>query len=1086
MKSKNEWIIVLCTILSCILVAAGIVAIIIFGSNNANDNNRHPHLLSAHQANEATCTAQGNIAYWSCEECGKYFSDAEGKNEISLSSTVINKIPHTESEWIIDDATCTEAGSKHTECKVCHVTLQGPTPIPATGHHFENYVCTNCGIDEFPAMIPHVEGGTIDGFNIYMFVDADVKTVALSDIVTCAKNSTWKLYEDSYGQIEIPTKVAASASGELSDGDNVFYIIVTSKDGHDTNNYTLTIYRSFEISVNYYDTDTHLKTEKVFTGYKYTAYIPEFAGYSFIGWKNGDEFFTSGVLWDNLNLYAEKVIITYTITYHLFGGTNHASNPDRYDIETDTITLQPATREGYTFLGWFLDGQFSTEITEITIGSHGHKHIYAKLAQGTEGLVFTQYGEAYTVTGYTGKNMSVVVPAEWNGLPVTAIGCGVFAGFNLESLTIPFTGAEMNGTTNTHFGYIFGANSYSSNSSFVPSSLKTVIITGGNTIGDNAFTNCSGIKSISIPESVTSISDSAFDGCKGLTEVYWNATDCTNGSWSQGVFAGCDALETVVIGENVHSIPYGIFTECTGPKTIYWNATDCISVERHAFYNCMVQKVVFGENVQSIPEDAFYRCPGLTSVVIGKNVTSIARSAFSDCYRLVEVWNYSSLDIQKGSSDFGKVVFYALSVYTTDEASKLVKTDDGYFFYEDGSGSYLVGYIGTETDLTLPPASPLGRNYAINKYAFCLTKLTSVEIPDSVTSIGERAFYGCIRLTSIVIPDSVTSIGDRAFHLCGRLISVVIGESVKSIGEMAFESCSKLTSIVIPDSVTTIGERAFRGCYGLTSVVIGKRVTSIGYAAFRGCSKLTSVVIPDSVTSIGEYAFENCSGLTSVVIGKRVTEIGNYAFIGCHRLIEVWNRSDLNIQKGSSDFGRVAFYALNVYTTGEESKLTETDDGYLFYEDDGGSYLVGYVGTEIDLTLPQTSPLGRNYTIHNFAFRNCYKLTSIVIPDSVTSIGEYAFSYCKMLTSIVIGKNVTVIGEGAFYNCTDLTAVYYKGDETQWNRIDMEYDNTYPSDVTVYFYSAEQPPVNDDMTGFDGNFWHYDEATGEIVIWEWE
>ena len=164
--------------------------------------------------------------------------------------------------------------------------------------------------------------------------------------------------------------------------------------------------------------------------------------------------------------------------------------------------------------------------------------------------------------------------------------------------------------------------------------------------------------------------------------------------------------------------------------------------------------------------------------------------------------------------------------------------------------------------------------------------LTSVTIPNSVTSIGEGAFEEC-GLTSMTIPNSITSIGNRAFYECCSLTSVTISNSVTSIDNETFSSCYALTSVTIPNSVTSIGERAFYDCYGLTSVTIPNSVTSIGNHAFWHCSGLTSVTIPNSVTSIGEGAFEECDGLTSVTIPNSVTSIGSYAFDRCDYLTSV-------------------------------------------------------------------------------------------------------------------------------------------------------------------------------------------------------
>ncbi|WP_276692298.1 leucine-rich repeat domain-containing protein, partial [Ruminococcus callidus] len=179
------------------------------------------------------------------------------------------------------------------------------------------------------------------------------------------------------------------------------------------------------------------------------------------------------------------------------------------------------------------------------------------------------------------------------------------------------------------------------------------------------------------------------------------------------------------------------------------------------------------------------------------------------------------------------------------------------------------------TSITIPDGVT-----SIGYEAFCGCKsLTSITIPDGVTSIGHCAFYGCKSLTSITIPDSVTSIGYRAFYECENLTSITIPNSVTSIGDCAFSECTSLTSITIPDSVTSIDEYAFSGCTNLTNITIPDSVTSIGNGAFNRCRSLTSIIIPDSVTSIGDRAFEDCTSLTSIKIAasnEKYLIINNY------------------------------------------------------------------------------------------------------------------------------------------------------------------------------------------------------------------
>lgn len=187
-------------------------------------------------------------------------------------------------------------------------------------------------------------------------------------------------------------------------------------------------------------------------------------------------------------------------------------------------------------------------------------------------------------------------------------------------------------------------------------------------------------------------------------------------------------------------------------------------------------------------------------------------------------------------------------------------------------------------------------------------------------SISDSAFFGCKRLTSIVIPNSVTSIGDDAFYDCSSLTSIRLPNGVTSIGDSAFFGCSALTSMAIPSGVTSINAYAFYGCSSLTNITIPNGVTYIGDFAFYNCSALTDITIPDTLTDIGQNAFSFCSSITSITIPESVTNIGAEAFGGCYKLVEVYNKSALQITAGSTDNGYAGYYAKGIYKEPYTSK----------------------------------------------------------------------------------------------------------------------------------------------------------------------
>ncbi|MBQ8295548.1 MAG: InlB B-repeat-containing protein, partial [Clostridia bacterium] len=343
------------------------------------------------------------------------------------------------------------------------------------------------------ATILSVDGASIDGLKIFMFVDKDTDSVSLASKVVCSDDSVWKLYYDKLGQTEIPTKIAADISGELLDGDNVFYIVVTSQDGVHVNVYELNVYRSYAIDVCYYDGDNLLKTVTAYTGYEFMPnYTPTITGYTFNDWN-----YTPEILWDDLELYADKTANTYTVTYDVNGG-DELTTTEKTVTYGSSYTFVKPTKTGYTFLGWYYG---ETQLTDgngksLAVWNYAKNLTVKATWERTDLLNFTymKSTSGITITGVKDKTVTTLIVPE----DVIKISAGAFNGCSsLTSITLPFIGGSVSATSassSTLFGYIFGTSSYTGGTEteqyydwngpldstyYIPSNLKSVTITGG-------------------------------------------------------------------------------------------------------------------------------------------------------------------------------------------------------------------------------------------------------------------------------------------------------------------------------------------------------------------------------------------------------------------------------------------------------------------------------------------------------------------------------------------------------------------------------------------------------------------------------
>ena len=629
----------------------------------------------------------------------------------------------------------------------------------------------------------------------------------------------------------------------------------------------------------------------------------------------------------------------------------------------------------YTFDGYIGSSAFyvCSGLTSVTIGNG-----------------VTSIGE-YAFYGCSGLT-SVAIPNS-----VTSIGEYAFSGCNgLTSVAIP---NSMTSIGEYAFYYCRSLTSVT-----IPNSVTS--------IGSSAFSGCRGLTSVTIPNSVTSIGRSAFSGCSGLTSVTIPNSVTSIGEYA---FSDCTLLTSVTIPNSVTGIGSSVFSGSNKLTSIIWNAKrvpDFLSYSYSPFYDIRTQitQFIIGNEVTSIPGYLCYGMEKLKSVTIPKSVTSIGKKAFDGCRGLTSIiWNAK---IFPSFSSYSSSPFYDINTKITE-------------FIIGDEVTNIPGYL-----------------------CYRMSNLKSVTIPKSVTSIGEKAFYGCSRLTSIIwnakIFPSFSSYSSSPFYdINTKITEFIIGDEVTNIPGYLCYRMSNLKSVTIPKSVTSIGEKAFYGCSGLNEVHIKDlskwyginfgdvNANPLYYAhrLFLNGEEIHSLTIPSDVTSIKNYAFIGCSSLTSVTIPDHVTSIGSFAFGSCSGLNEV-HIKDLSkwcgINFSNADANPLC-YAHRLFLNGEEihnltipSEVTSIKS-YAFYRCSGLiSVTIPDNVTSIGISvfqgcssLKETS-IGNGVTsIGNSAFQSC-GLVSITIPDHVTSIGSSVFQGCSSLKEVSIGKGVTSIPNSAF------------------------------------------------------------------------
>lgn len=754
--------------------------------------------------------------------------------------------------------------------------------------------CSNAANDS-TAEVMGVDDASINGNDIFVLVDSNTTELPLANKIHVSVGSTWKLYFDSLGQTEIPTKIATGKNGELQNGDNIFYIVVNSKDNTLSNTYKIVIHRRYFVNVSYIDGTKVLKSESTLSGNTYAInYYPSITGYIFNGWKLKDGTkVTEFTPWENTNLYVDKSAIYYNAILDVNQGDPLENNALSF-YYGETLSLPIPTRSGHTFLGWFVGETAFTDVNGVTfstwtvanpevIVAHweiNSYNIFVKSSDVEAGTVLGagvyDYNETVLLTATTNEGYNFVgwyddndalistetqisfpaieninYTAKWNyftlSTSVNYSNAGIVDIYQNEKISIG-EDVTLSAIDYKNLGYIWKG--WFLNGNFISDELSIHI------------TMCDfNAEYVAVWGVIEELQNFDFISTKNTCEITnvkdKNATKIVVPDYitsiKNGAFSGCSKLSFLSLpfvgysGNEMESSEKTLFGFIFGAKN-FSGSVKIVQRYKDSYFDSSftyyipssLQKIKV--NGGSVYFGAFYNCSMIKSIEFGEKVNLIDKAALSGCSGLLDL---SIPFVGKTPiSDKSQEAMFGF-IFGEEEYDNSVAIKQWYGETSDKVVTYHVPSSLIRVNITVATRIPYGA------FSHCTT-IKEIYLPDSIKSIGDSAFSYTSSLETVYWnPIDCSNLSySSAIFMSSNLKSIVLGDNVENIPDAAFASCYNLKNVIINSNskLKTIGSNAFIYCYALSDIYLPKGVTQINYRAFFACTALQKVNYAGNMT----------------------------------------------------------------------------------------------------------------------------------------------------------------------------------------------------------------------------------------------